>query len=309
MINSNNKPKKEYFWQYADLKKRIEEILKDYRKNVDYFFSDLYDSNPDYFPIYKSAKVLYLEFKNDPTTSGVAFYCGPGESNKDIIKKINISQEFIETHTNRTSQELVRTIAKKAKIDLHSLYKEPILMPRIGEPSFHNDRGIGESFASGDAKIWKDDTEKFISNAYPDRDFGLPSSIKKYSSLTEAINDKEITFEIKEAFSCYQHKEYLACAMVLCRALEWSCKLLLDTCDPTIYSSLSIQDRTLNTLANKLESNNLINSYEHAQLKASIDYRNSIAHATPITQIKSNIQHIFSGIKLISQKIIEAVNN
>ena len=67
--------------------------------------------------------------------------------------------------------------------------------------------------------------------------------------------------------------------------------------------------RSLNSLANQLESHRLIDSYEHNQLKASIDYRNSIAHATPITQIRNIIQHIFEGIHLIVQKIIDSRND
>lgn len=300
---------KEYFWQYKDLKKRIETILKDYRDNVDYFFSDLYDSNPEYFPLYESAKVLYLPFEKDPTSSGVAFYCGPGVNGKDVIQKINLSQEFIQTHTNRSSQDLVSIIAEKAKIDLRSLYKEPILMPKMGELSFHNDKGIGSSFASSDAKQWKDDTEKLISYAYPKRDFELPSSISKYQTLIDTINDDEFSFEIKEAFHCFQHREYLACALVLGHTLEYSCKLLLDEVDPQIYVSIPTINRTLNPLANKLESKQLISDFEHNQLKAAIDYRNSIAHSSSITETRNAIQRIFEGIKLIAQKIENLRNN
>lgn len=300
---------KEYFWQYKDMVKRIKTILTDYRANVDYFYSDLYDSNPDYFPIYKSAKVLYLPFENNPVNSGVAFYCGPSADSKDHIDRLNISQEFIETQTNRSDQEIIRVIADKAGINIHSLYKEPIIMPKLGQFSYFNDKGIGYSFASGDANIWNDDTEAFISSMYPKRKLKLPSSISNYRPLIEAVDDDEFSFEIHEAFSCFNHKEYLACAMVLCRALELSCKLLLDTADPEIYSQLSTNDRSLNSLANKLESNNLINSYEHCQLKAAIDYRNSIAHATPITEIRNIIQQIFNGIRLIAQKLIDSEND
>lgn len=294
---------KEYFWQYKDLGKRIKEILKDYRANVDYFYSDLYDSNPDYFPIYKSAKVLYLPFKNDPSMSGVAFYCGTGSNGNDEIKKIDIPQEFIETHTNRSSQDLVRIIAKKAGINIHDLYKAPVLMPKLGQLSYENDKGMGYSFASGDAKEWNDDTEKFISYAYPKKKLKLPPSISKYHTLIDTINDKEFSFEIKEAFNCFKHEEYLACALVLGRTLEYTCKLLLDQADPEIYASIPITNRTLNPLANKLESKELINNFEHNSLKAAIAYRNSIAHATPVTKMRNVIQQIFAGIELLAQKI------
>lgn len=39
---------KDYFWQYADIKKRIKVILSDYRKTVDYYYTDLRISNPEY---------------------------------------------------------------------------------------------------------------------------------------------------------------------------------------------------------------------------------------------------------------------
>lgn len=300
---------KEYRWQYKDLGKRIKEILKDYRANVDYFYSDLYDSNPDYFPIYKSAKVLYLPFKNDPSTSGVAFYCGAGSNGDDEIEEINIPQRFIETHTNRSSQDLIRIIAEKAGINIHDLYKAPVLMPKLGQLSYENDKGMGYSFASGDAKEWNDDAERFISYAYPKKNLKLPSSISKYHTLIDAINDKELSFEIEEAFNCFKHEEYLACALVLGRALEYTCKLLLDQADSKIYASIPTANRTLNTLANKLESENLIDSFEHNALKAAILYRNSIAHATPVTKIKNVIQQIFAGIKLLAQKIKDIRNN
>lgn len=300
---------KEYLWQYKDLGKRIKEILKDYRANVDYFYSDLYDSNPDYFPIYKSAKVLYLPFKNDPSTSGVAFYCGAGSNGDDEIEEINIPQRFIETHTNRSSQDLIRIIAEKAGINIHDLYKAPVLMPKLGQLSYENDKGMGYSFASGDAKEWNDDTEKFISYAYPKKNLKLPSSISKYHTLIDAVNDKEFSFEIEEAFNCFKHEEYLACAMVLCRSLELACKLLLDSFDPEIYINLPANSRTLNPLANKLEANHLINNYEHNLLKAAIDYRNSVAHATPITEVRNSVQQIFNGIRLIAQKLIDFKNN
>ena len=269
----------------------------------------MYSSNPEYFPIYKTAWVKYVELPDDPSNSGIAFYLGSSKTESDLIEKISLPNDFVQTYSNKTTQDLVRKITEKVKIDLSSLYKEPILMPHINQLSFHYDAGIGSSFASDDAKRWNDDTEKLIENAYPQKDFPLPASISAYKSLTDQISDDEFNFEIKEAFECYKNKNYLACAMVLCRALEWSCKLLLDEADSNIYTSLSTNSRTLNVLANKLEEQGLINSFEHNQLKAAIDYRNSIAHATPITQVRNCIQRIFEGIRLISEKIVNLHNN
>ena len=295
---------KEYFWQYKDLKKRIAVILSDYRKNVDYYYSDLHSSNPEYFPIYNTAWVKYVELPDDPSDSGIAFYLGPSKTHNDLIEKVSLPNDFVQTYSNKSTQDLVRKIAEKSEIDLRGLYKEPVLMPHINQLSFYYDAGIGSSFASADAKKWNDDTEKLIAQVYPKRGFSLPASISAYRSLIDQIDDDEFRFEIKEAFDCYKNENYLACALVLCRALEWSCKLLLDKADSNIYTCLSTNNRTLNVLANKLEEQGLINSFEHSQLKAAIDYRNSIAHATPITQVKNCIQRIFDGIRLTSEKII-----
>ncbi|WP_296112963.1 hypothetical protein [uncultured Limosilactobacillus sp.] len=305
---------KEYFWQYKDLKKRIEVILKNYRATVDYYYSDLKDSNPNYFKMYNSAKVRFVVFHNNPTWSGVAFYFGANEKPEDEIKEVDLPVDYISSYSNIPGNKIGNLIAKKLHI-LDSLYKEPIMMPKVNILAFTNDGSLGQSFANEEAKNWKNDSTTSIDDGRINEDqfvapnIELPASILAYRSLLDNIDNDELSFEVEEAVSCYKHKEYLACALVLSRALEWSCKLLLDTEDPEIYSGLPAGSRSLNSLANQLESHRLIDSYEHNQLKASIDYRNSIAHATPITQIRNIIQHIFEGIHLIVQKIIDSRND
>lgn len=186
------------------------------------------------------------------------------------------------------------------------------MMPKVNILAFTNDGSLGQSFANEEAKKWKNDSITSIDDGRINEglpNIELPASISAYRSLLDNIDNAELSFEVEEAVSCYKSKEYLACALVLSRALEWSCKLLLDTEDPEIYSGLPAGSRSLNSLANRLESHHLIDSYEHNQLKASIDYRNSIAHATPITQIRNIVQHIFEGIHLIVQKIIDSRND
>lgn len=305
---------KEYFWQYKDLKKRIEAILKNYRASIDYYYSDLKDANPDYFKMYDSARVKFAVFQGNPTWSGVAFYFGANDKNKDDIEEISLPDDFVSSYSNIPDSKLGNLIAKKLNF-LGNLYKEPIMMPHINVLTFTNDGLLGQSFASEEAEKWKNNSTTAIDNNQLREELlsvpsiELPASISAYRSLLDNIDDSELSFEIKEAVSCYKNKEYLASALVLSRALEWSCKLLLDTANSELYSSLPTSGRSLNALANQLESHHLINSYEHNQLKASIDYRNSIAHATPVTQIRNIIQHIFEGINLIIQKTIDSRNN
>nr|DAO41541.1 MAG TPA: hypothetical protein [Caudoviricetes sp.] len=305
---------KEYFWQYKDLKKRIKIILKNYRESIDYYYSDLKDANPDYFKMYDSAKVKFVVFHGNPNWSGVAFYFGANNKDTDEIEEISLSTDFVNSYSNIPDDKLGNLIAKKLNF-LDDLYKEPIMMPHVNILAFTNDGLLGQSFASEEAQKWKDDSSTTIGSSQLHKatsnvpTIELPASLSAYRSLLDNIDDEELSYEISEAVSCYKNEEYLASALVLSRALEWSCKLLLDTADPEIYSNLPASNRSLNSLANQLESHQLINSYEHNQLKASIDYRNSIAHATPITQIRNIVQHIFEGISLIIQKIIDSRNN
>ena len=258
---------KEYFWQYKDLKKRIEVILKNYRATVDYYYSDLKDSNPDYFKMYNSAKVRFVAFHNNPTWSGVAFYFGANEKSEDEIKEVDLPVDYISSYSNIPDDKIGSLIAKKLHI-LDILYKEPIMMPKVNILAFTNDGSLGQSFANEEAKKWKNDSITSIDDGRINEglpNIELPASISAYRSLLDNIDNAELSFEVEEAVSCYKSKEYLACALVLSRALEWSCKLLLDTEDPEIYSGLPAGSRSLNSLANRLESHHLIDSYEHNQ--------------------------------------------
>ncbi|MEK1356145.1 hypothetical protein HCY81_01770 [Limosilactobacillus fermentum] len=129
---------KEYFWQYKDLKKRIEVILKNYRATVDYYYSDLKDSNPDYFKMYNSAKVWFVAFHNNPTWSGVAFYFGANEKSEDEIKEVDLPVDYISSYSNIPDDKIGSLIAKKLHI-LDILYKEPIMMPKVNILAFTND--------------------------------------------------------------------------------------------------------------------------------------------------------------------------
>ena len=148
---------KEYFWQYKDLKKRIEVILKNYRATVDYYYSDLKDSNPDYFKMYNSAKVGFVAFHNNPTWSGVAFYFGANEKSEDEIKEVDLPVDYISSYSNIPDDKIGSLIAKKLHI-LDILYKEPIMMPKVNILAFTNDGSLGQSFANEEAKKWKNDS-------------------------------------------------------------------------------------------------------------------------------------------------------
>lgn len=300
---------KEYFWQYKDLKKRIEVILSDYRKNVDYYYSDLYVSSPDYFPIYKSAKVEYVYLPNNPTWSGIAYYIGEnGNSSVDSIDELKLPKDYVQTYTNITDEKLGELVAEY--FDIGKLYKGPILMPNINVLTFTNDGSLGSSFASEDAERWTKDSKRPISFATnKHQNIPIPSSIKAYRSLIESITDEEFGSEIKEAYSCYNNKEFLACSLVLSRALECICILLLNTKNKEIYLRMNANQRTLNGLGNALFKNQLISDYELYKLKASINYRNSVNHETSGTEFYQAINHIFDGIRLIANKILNSSDN
>lgn len=297
---------KEYLWQYKDLKKRIQRILTNYRNTVDYYYSDINTSNPEYFPMYHSAKVKYITFHGNPMWSGIAFYFGKNEeSDNDSIIKLDLPKDYIQTHANVSDDQIGELVAQYLKID--GLYKEPILMPKISTLAFTNDGTLGESFANEDAKRWKRDSKNIISfNTKQYQNITIPSSISAYRSLTESISDDEFVAEINEAFSCYKNKEYLACSLVLSRALECICILLLNSEDENIYRSMQPSQQTLNGFGNALFRNHLINNYELNYLKASINYRNSVNHQTPIVEIRQIINHIFDGIRLIANKILNS---
>lgn len=299
---------KEYFWQYKDLEKRIEKILKDYRKTVDYYYSDVNVSNPEYFPIYHSAKVNYVELSNNPSWSGIAFYLGPNnDSNNDSIVKLSLPKNYVQTHTNVSDNELGQLVAKH--FNIKELYKDPILMPKINVLAFTNDSSLGESFASEDAERWvKDSKTKIAFHDNKHQNIPIPSSIKAYRSLTESISNDEFVSEINEAYSCYRNKELLACSLVLTRALECISILLLNSKDPAIYLNMKPSQQTLSGIGNALFKHQLINSYELNKLKASINYRNSVNHQTKITEIRQVINHIFDGIRLIADKILNSSN-
>lgn len=253
--------------------------------------------------------MAYVELPDNPTWSGIAYYIGPNKKeNSDSIIQLKLPQNYVQTHTNVKDIELGKLIAKYFK--LNDLYKDPVLMPKINVLAFTNDGSMGASMASEDARQWVKDSSTNISfNNTDHQNTPVPASITAYRTLTESIKDKEFVSEIQEAFSCYFHEEFLACALVLSRSLECICILLLNTKDENIYLNMDIGQQTLNGLINALFRNNLIDGYERSILKAAASYRNSVNHQTPVTEFHKVINNIFDGIRLVANKILNSHNN
>lgn len=297
---------KEYLFYFKDIKKRFEVIWQDYRENVDLYYSDIYKTNPEYFPLYRGMKVKYILLPKG-TVKAIAYY-ESGTKNGVKIEHLNLPSDFFETSTNRSLNDLSAAILKELQINIsHYYFNEPVFMSKMTDvASYDADGGWGPYFAQRDAQKYLHDDhtnlELIKPDIEPEQKIKLPNTISKYRPLLDVIDDSEFAFELQQAYSCYKSQLFLASALVVGRLLETTCQLLIKKHNENDFFNIRSQNRTIGTFADTLEKQHVLNSSEKNDLIAAAMYRNTVAHSTKGTDFQIKIQEMFRMLTILVEK-------
>lgn len=285
---------KQFLWRYYDIEKRMEEIHKKYKELVDIFFGDVIDKNIGYFPYYDGFSYSYADLD-------ISIYRGLIYIHDNHVgmkpNKIPITKEDVIKRTDRSFEKLSIYIKE-------SYINDPIIfefqMLNLSDlANAHSDDAIAHYFFETHADIYSIDRKTSIErniDLLPESANNLPASLRKYTSLLETINDKDFKDHINEAYDCFMSNKRLATSLLLGRALELMCRLILNKYDKSIIKKLPDPKRTLGNLINQLEKNDLIDEYTKHSIKAAAEHRNSIMHSIKIEEYNSIIQTLFDVI-------------
>lgn len=125
-------------------------------------------------------------------------------------------------------------------------------------------------------------------------------AIETFLIKLKKVNDKDFETHIVEAYDCFMSEKRLATSLLLGRALELMCRLILNKFDKDIIKQTPDYKRNIRTFLNEMENNDLIEEHLKHSVKAAIEHRNSIMHGIKIEEYNSIIQTLFDEIAKLS---------
>ncbi|HDZ7801064.1 TPA: hypothetical protein SJA95_000284 [Staphylococcus aureus] len=289
---------KQYLWRYNDIEKRMNELHKKYKELVDIFFGDVIDKNTGYFPFYSGIKYSYADLN-------ISFYRGliyiHGGSEGMQAKKINISVDDVLKRTERSFEKLSEYI--KSTFIFEKVIHDFQMFNLSDLASIYNDDAIAHYYFETHSDLYLSDKSTKIyrtPNSLLENANDLPASLRKYTQLLETVNDKDFETHIVEVYDCFMSEKRLATSLLLGRALELMCRLILNKFDKDIIKQTPDYKRNIRTFLNEMENNDLIEEHLKHSVKAAIEHRNSIMHGIKIEEYNSIIQTLFDEIAKLS---------
>jgi uncharacterized protein YutE (UPF0331/DUF86 family) len=289
---------KEYFWRYTDIENRMNEIHRKYKELVDTFFADYLERHPYYFPFYNGINYSYVDLEGS-IFKGIVYIhssCAKMQANK-----IELKPDEILKRTNRNANEVERYV-----LENYNLSKSicTFQMLSVGDlASFNSDDAMALNWFNDHAKKVTNDANKPIiesENLLFKYSSDLPASLRKYTTLLEKVDDEDFKAHIKEAYECFMSEKKLATSLLLGRALELMCRLILNMENKNLIKEIPSYNRSLGKLIDKLESNNIIDEQLMHSVKSAAEHRNSVMHSIKITEYNSIIQTLFDEIVKLS---------
>lgn len=290
---------KQYLWRYIDIEKRMNEIHRKYKELVDTFFADYLDRNTNYFPFYNGIYYSYIGLKGS-IFKGIIYIHSSNEGMK--ANKVDLEPGEILKRTNRNVDEVENFVLKYFNLP-DSIFKFQMLS--VGDlASFNSDDAIASYWFDTHArKVTKDVNESIVDSEdllfkYSN---DLPASLRKYTSLLDKVDDEDFKAHIKEAYECFISDKKLATSLLLGRALELMCRLILNAKDRDIIKNIPSHKRTINNLLNSMVDNDVIEEQLLHSVKGAAEHRNAIMHSIKISEYNSIIQILFDEIVKLSK--------
>lgn len=290
---------KQYLWRYIDIEKRMNEIHRKYKELVDTFFADYLDRNTNYFPFYNGIYYSYIGLKGS-IFKGIIYIHSSNEGMK--ANKVDLEPGEILKRTNRNVDEVENFVLKYFNLP-DSIFKFQMLS--VGDlASFNSDDAIASYwFDTHTRKVTKDVNESIVDSEdllfkYSN---DLPASLRKYTSLLDKVDDEDFKAHIKEAYECFISDKKLATSLLLGRALELMCRLILNAKDRDIIKNIPSHKRTINNLLNSMVDNDVIEEQLLHSVKGAAEHRNAIMHSIKISEYNSIIQILFDEIVKLSK--------
>lgn len=292
------KQDKSYLWRYYDIEHRMNEIHKKYKELVDVFFGDVVNKNGGYFPFYNGFSYSYADLD-------ISFYRGliyiHGSSDGLVPNKLSVTREEVLKRTERSYEELNEYI--KNNFVEESVLLEFQMLHVSDLANADSDDAIAHYLFETHTDRYSTDRNTSIGkpiDLLPESANNLPASLKKYTKLLENVDDEEFKNHILEAYECYISDKRLATALLLGRALELMCRLILNMHDKKIIKEIKSYKRTIGNLLDEMEYYDLIEEHLKHSVKAASEYRNSIMHSIKIEEYNSIIQTLFDEIVKLS---------
>lgn len=295
-----------YLWRYYDIEQRMNEIHKKYKELVDVFFGDIVNKNGGYFPYYNGFQYSYADLD-------ISFYRGliyiHGSSNGMSPIKLPLTRENVIKRTERSFDELNEYIKNNF---IKNLVVFEFQMLHVSDlANAHSDDAIAHYLFETHADKYSTDRNTSIGravNLLPESANNLPASLKKYTKLLENVDDEEFKNHILEAYECYISDKKLATSLLLGRALELICRLILNKYDKKIIKEIPDNKRSIGNFLNKMEYYELIEEHLKHSVKAASEHRNSIMHSIKIEEYNSIIQTLFDEIVKLSN-VFKSLDN
>ncbi len=295
-----------YLWRYYDIEQRMNEIHKKYKELVDVFFGDIVNKNGGYFPYYNGFQYSYADLD-------ISFYRGliyiHGSSNGMSPIKLPLTRENVIKRTERSFDELNEYIKNNF---IKNLVVFEFQMLHVSDlANAHSDDAIAHYLFETHADKYSTDRNTSIGravNLLPESANNLPASLKKYTKLLENVDDEEFKNHILEAYECYISDKKLATSLLLGRALELMCRLILNKYDKKIIKEIPDNKRSIGNFLNKMEYYELIEEHLKHSVKAASEHRNSIMHSIKIEEYNSIIQTLFDEIVKLSN-VFKSLDN
>ncbi|MDU0439373.1 hypothetical protein [Staphylococcus haemolyticus] len=289
---------KNYLWRYYDIEQRMSGIHKKYKELVDVFFGDVVNKNSGYFPFYNGFIYSYADLD-------ISFYRGliyiHGSSDGMTPIKLPVTREDVLKRTERSFDEVNEHLKNNFVKDVVLFEFQMLHVSDLANA--HSDDAITHYLFEKHADKYSTDRNTSIGrpvNLLPESASNLPATLQKYTKLLENVNDEEFKNHILEAYECYISDKRLATSLLLGRALELMCRLILNKYDTNIIKGMSDHKRSIGNFLNQMEYHDLIEEHLKHSVKAASEHRNSIMHSIKIEEYNSIIQTLFDVIVKLS---------